>query len=251
MSALDAVLCEALRKFSMRLIRLFGVALTGVLLFSLSALPASARLLIEIDKSSQQMTVSRDGRELYVWPVSTGIARYDTPSGQYTPFRMEKDHFSKEWDDAPMPNSIFFTQKGHAIHGTDHVSAIGRPASHGCVRLSRAHARVLWDLVKQEGMPNTRVVLNGEVPGAGEPAVARRAPGYDDRSVYANDDWSNAQRSRRYASEPRTGYSEPRTGYWVRQPDGSQVFYDSERTVYPRQPAPPSPFFFPPRPPGW
>ena len=233
----------------MRLIRLFGVALSGVLLFSLSALPASARLLIEIDKSSQQMTVSRDGRELYVWPVSTGIARYDTPSGQYTPFRMEKDHFSKEWDDAPMPNSIFFTQRGHAIHGTDHVRAIGRPASHGCVRLSRANASALWDLVKQEGMPNTRVVLTGEVPSANEPAMTRRAPnydnrGYDDRSVYANDGWSNAQPQRRYESEPRTGY-------WVRQPDGSRVFYDSERAAYPRQPAPPSPFFFPPRAPGW
>jgi hypothetical protein len=228
----------------MRLIRLFGVALSGVLLFSLGALPASARLLIEIDKSSQQMTVSRDGRELYVWPVSTGIARYDTPSGQYTPFRMEKDHFSKEWDDAPMPNSIFFTQRGHAIHGTDHVRAIGRPASHGCVRLGRANASVLWDLVKQEGMPNTRVVLTGEVPSANEPAMTRRAPSYDDRSVYANDDWSNAQPSRRYESEPRTGY-------WVRQPDGSQVYYDSERTAYPRRSAPPSPFFFPPRPPGW
>jgi hypothetical protein len=236
-----------LEEFSMRLNRLFGAALSGVLLFSLSALPASARLLIEIDKSSQQMTVSRDGRELYVWPVSTGIARYDTPSGQYTPFRMEKDHFSREWDDAPMPNSIFFTQKGHAIHGTDHVRAIGRPASHGCVRLSRANASVLWDLVKQEGMPNTRVVLMGEVPDASEPAITRRAPkydnrSYDDRSVYATDGWS--QPSRRYDSEPRTGY-------WVRRPDGSQVFYDSERTVYPRQPAPPQPFFFPPRPPGW
>ncbi len=122
----------------MRLIRLFGVALTGVLLFSLAALPVSARLLIEIDKSSQQMTVSRDGRELYVCLVSTGIARYDTPSGQYTPFRMEKDHFSKEWYDAPMPNSIFFTRRGHAIHGTDHVRAIGRS---GVARLRAAGPR--------------------------------------------------------------------------------------------------------------
>lgn len=227
----------------MRVVRLFGVALTG-LLFSFSVLPASAHLLIEIDKSSQQMTVSRDGRELHVWPVSTGISRYDTPSGQYTPFRMEKDHFSREWDDAPMPNSIFFTQKGHAIHGTDHVRAIGRPASHGCVRLSRANATVLWDLVKQEGMPNTRVVLTGDVADASEPAMTRGAPAYGDQPAYANDDyWSNRQ-SPRYESEPRTGY-------WVRQPDGSRVFYDRERTSNPLPPPPPAPFFFPPRPPGW
>src|SRR5882757_2122219 len=173
----------------MRLIRLFGVALAGALLFALGALPASAALLIEIDKSSQQMTISRDGQEIYVWPVSSGVARYDTPSGAYTPFRMEKDHFSREWDDAPMPHSIFFTQKGHAIHGTDHVRNIGRPASHGCVRLSRANASVLWDLVKREGMANTRVVLSGQVPLVSDPAaVSRRAPAFREQPSYVNGD---------------------------------------------------------------
>src|SRR5690242_6241093 len=138
---------------------------------ALAASPAYAEVLIHVDKSIQQMAVSVDGRTRYVWPVSTGIARYDTPDGAYKPFRMEKDHFSKEWDDAPMPYSIFFTKQGHAIHGTNHTS-IGRPASHGCVRLSVAHAGQLWDLVKAEGMNNTKVVLTGEIPGA--PAVASR-----------------------------------------------------------------------------
>jgi len=164
----------------MRLIRLFGVALAGALLFTLGVLPASALLLIEIDKSSQQMTISRDGREIYVWPVSSGVARYDTPSGAYTPFRMEKDHFSREWDDAPMPHSIFFTTRGHAIHGTEHTRNIGRPASHGCVRLEPENARVLFGLVKQQGMANVRVVLSGVTPSGGGPAMVRRAPGTDD-----------------------------------------------------------------------
>src|SRR4051794_606536 len=88
--------------------------------------PASAKLLIEIDKSAQRMTVSQDGARLYTWPVSTGQRGYDTPGGEYTPFRMEKDHFSREWDDAPMPYSIFFTKRGHAIHGTEHVRNIGQ-----------------------------------------------------------------------------------------------------------------------------
>src|SRR5690349_16373227 len=90
---------------------------------------------------------------------------------------MERDHFSREWDDAPMPNSIFFTREGHAIHGTYHRS-IGRPASHGCVRLSVENSRVLFDLVKRQGMANTRVVLFGEIPYGGEPAATRRSPGY-------------------------------------------------------------------------
>ena len=96
---------------------------------------------------------------------------------------MEKDHFSREWDDAPMPHSIFFTTRGHAIHGTEHTRNIGRPASHGCVRLEPENARVLFGLVKQEGMANVRVVLSGVTPGGGGPAMVRRAPqtaGYDD-----------------------------------------------------------------------
>ena len=147
---------------------------------ALSPAAARADLLIQIDKSIQQMTVSADGETLYTWPVSTGIARYDTPNGAYTPFRKDKDHYSREWDDAPMPYSIFFTKKGHAIHGTNH-SGLGHAASHGCVRLSVAHAAVLWDLVAKHKMANTTVVLTGTVPAtSNEPAVARAKPRNND-----------------------------------------------------------------------
>jgi hypothetical protein len=114
------------------------------------------------------MTVAVDGQDRYSWPVSTGIEGHDTPSGSFTPFRMDRDHFSREWDDAPMPNSIFFTEMGHAIHGTGHVAALGRPASHGCVRLSRAHSAELFALVKAQGMGHTQVVIEGDdLGGAG------------------------------------------------------------------------------------
>ena len=87
---------------------------------------ADAAVTVTIDKSIQQMTVEVDGRPLYQWPVSTGKgAQYDTPSGKFKAFRMERDHFSKEWDDAPMPHSIFFTPKGHAIHGSFDVKRLG------------------------------------------------------------------------------------------------------------------------------
>ena len=82
---------------------------------------AQAEILITVDKSAQRMTVARDGEALYTWPVSTGRSGYATPSGSFTPFRMEADHYSKEWDDAPMPHSIFFTKIGHAIHGSYHM----------------------------------------------------------------------------------------------------------------------------------
>ena len=142
--------------------------------------PARADLLIQIDKAAQQMTVTADGELLYTWPVSTGIARYDTPDGAFTPFRKEKEHYSREWDDAPMPYSIFFTQKGHAIHGTNHRS-LGRPASHGCVRLSVAHAAVLWDLVAKHKMANTMIVLTGRIPASDAPVVAQQRSGLDRR----------------------------------------------------------------------
>ena len=135
------------------LLRLAAVAAFAALVF---AAPARADLLIQIDKSTQQMTVSADGEQLYTWPVSTGVAGYDTPAGAFNPFRMEKDHYSAEWDDAPMPYSIFFTQKGHAIHGTNHRN-LGRPASHGCVRLSVKNASTLWGLVRKHKMAHTIV----------------------------------------------------------------------------------------------
>ena len=138
-----------------------GFALAAVLL---APVPASAAILVQIDKSSQRMTVSQDGRALYTWPVSTGKRGHSTPSGAFKTFRMEKDHFSREWDDAPMPHSIFFTQNGHAIHGSNHVKAIGTPASHGCVRLSPEHAATLFAMVKADGVLNTQVVLTGVEP---------------------------------------------------------------------------------------
>jgi hypothetical protein len=84
----------------------------------------------------------------------------------------DREHYSEEWDDAPMPYSVFFTKQGHAIHGTYEVRHLGQPVSHGCVRLSVKNASILWDLVKQHKMANTMVVLTGEIPGGGM-AVAR------------------------------------------------------------------------------
>jgi lipoprotein-anchoring transpeptidase ErfK/SrfK len=147
---------------SMRSIRLalcFAVAFVGMV----SA--ANAAVLITIDKSAQRMTVAVDGAVRWTWPVSTGSRGYDTPTGSYTAFRMEKDHFSREWDDAPMPHSIFFTKRGHAIHGSYETKRLGRPVSHGCVRLSPGNAAKLYALVQSEGVSNATVVVAGAVGG--------------------------------------------------------------------------------------
>lgn len=181
---------------------------------------AQAEILITVDKSAQRMTVARDGEALYTWPVSTERSGYATPSGSFTPFRMEADHYSKEWDDAPMPHSIFFTKIGHAIHGSYDTKKLGTPASHGCVRLSPAHAATLFAMVKQDGVTNTKVVLTGseQVALARRGSEARR----DDetrRSTYVNPN----------ADYPQPQYAPPdyRQRYYV------QPGYDQSQYVNP------------------
>jgi hypothetical protein len=137
------------------------------------AVPASANILITIDKSTQQMSVAVDGAERYVWPVSTGRPGYDTPSGTFKPNRMDADHYSQEWDNAPMPHAVFFDLDGHAIHGFFDVKHLGRAVSHGCVRLSPDHAATLFGLIKGQGMSETKVVVAGRTPGGDNVPVAR------------------------------------------------------------------------------
>jgi hypothetical protein len=161
--------------------RYFLVAVAGLMLSATGA--AQAKIAITIDKNAQMMTVAVDGVERYRWPVSSGNPSHETPNGSFRTFRMEEDHFSKEFDDAPMPHSIFFTRIGHAIHGTDSEGRLGTPVSHGCVRLSRANASTLYALVEKDGVLNTTVTLTGSSqialarnPRALPTAVARRDP---------------------------------------------------------------------------
>jgi hypothetical protein len=181
--------------------RLYLLALSfGAIIAALAvAQPASANIMIVIDKSAQKMTVTINGEGRYIWPVSTGRNGYDTPNGDFQPFRMEKDHFSREWDDAPMPNSIFFTKIGHAIHGTFEARNLGRPVSHGCVRLSTQNAATLYALVKEQGVFNTRVRLTGETPKIEKPddAVARRdrSNGNDRETARARENTDSAART--------------------------------------------------------
>jgi L,D-transpeptidase catalytic domain len=161
------------------------------------ATAARANIAITVDKSTQQMSVSVDGAQRYTWPVSTGRPGYDTPSGTFKPNRMDADHFSQEWDNAPMPHTVFFDMHGHAIHGFSDVKHLGLAVSHGCVRLAPPNATVLFDLIKSQGMANTTVVVGGQTPQSG-PAMAQRsapviptsaaaplqvAPGYGQRPV--------------------------------------------------------------------
>lgn len=165
-----------------RALGLVAFCAVGAATLVVSNTSALAAVEITIDKSAQVLTVAVDGQPKYRWPVSSGTPAHETPNGTFRAFRMEADHYSKEWDDAPMPHSIFFTKMGHAIHGTDSVSRLGSPASHGCVRLSRANASTLYALVEKEGVLNTTVTLTG----SSQVAIAR-ARQRSDQMIARND----------------------------------------------------------------
>ena len=124
----------------------------------LFATPAMAQTDITISKSKQRMTVhSSEGS--YSWPVSTARRGYYTPTGVFHPYSLQPMHYSRKYDNAPMPHSIFFSG-GYAIHATPHTGNLGRPASHGCVRLSPANAATLYGIVKNDREGTTIRITN-------------------------------------------------------------------------------------------
>ena len=132
-------------------------ALLGLSVVSVA--PAVASVTVKVGIGSQRMHVYVDGRLKHVWRVSTGRGgRYATPTGTFRPKRLERSWFSRKYDDAPMPHSIFF-YGWYAIHGTTHHRALGRRASHGCVRLARGNAALLFSLVRRHGPGQTRISI--------------------------------------------------------------------------------------------
>jgi lipoprotein-anchoring transpeptidase ErfK/SrfK len=121
--------------------------------------PARADVVVQIDKSAQRMAVSIDGAARYNWPVSTGRGGYGTPNGVFHPRSMVRMHFSRKYYNSPMSHSIFFYD-GFAIHGTNDISRLGGPASHGCVRLHPSHAAALFALVERNGPRNTTIEIS-------------------------------------------------------------------------------------------
>ncbi len=113
-----------------------------------------ADVVITVNKSTQRMSVSVDGTNRYNWAVSTGVR--GTPSGTFRPQWLSRNHRSSLFNNAPMPYSIFY-DGNYAIHGTNQISRLGGPASHGCIRLHPSNAAVLFSLVQREGLGNTRV----------------------------------------------------------------------------------------------
>lgn len=140
----------------MRIFALIFAFLCGILTL---ASPASAAVEARIHVASQRMEVLVDGIKAGEYVVSTGKKGHRTPLGDYKPTRMHKKYYSKKYHNSPMPNSIFIVG-GVALHGTNDLRHLGKPASHGCIRLHPKDAAALYGLVKDHGMGNTKVIID-------------------------------------------------------------------------------------------
>ena len=127
-----------------------GAFAAAAMLVGMTIQGMAAGLVAKVDISNQTMTISRYGQVVHVWRVSTARKGYVTPRGAWRPTRLHRMWYSRKYDMSPMPYSVFF-HGGYAIHGTNAVGALGRPASHGCVRLAPGNAARLYSMVQREG----------------------------------------------------------------------------------------------------
>ncbi len=200
--------------------------------------PPQPTMKVAIDLMTQRMTVSEHGTAKYTWPVSSGTEEFPTPRGTFHPQWTAKMWYSKKYDNAPMPHAVFING-GVAIHATYHTRSLGRPASHGCIRLAPANAATFYKLVHKHGLKMTRVSVYG-TPKYSAPAVASQ----NDRSrrYAARQDSGSFWGGSSYKPTAYTqGYYKPR---YQRQPkiyyysDTPRVYrrYAGPRVVYQRAP---------------
>jgi len=211
---------------------------------------AAANIVISINQNTQHMLVSVDGVTRYDWPVSTGRAGHGTPNGVFKVNRMDAQHYSKEYEDAFMPDAMFFDLNGHAIHGFNDIPHLGMAVSHGCVRLAPANAALLFNLVKQQGMANTTVEISGHIPSrypmvarqqapqqeadAGQPtqiAPQGQQPGYNGQPGYGRPAYGQPAYGQPAYNQPQQAYNQP-------QPQPQPAGYGQSGQAFPAQPAP-------------
>ncbi|MBF0256253.1 MAG: L,D-transpeptidase [Gammaproteobacteria bacterium] len=144
----------------------------------------SSNIKAVIDLSDQEMKVYVDGDLEYTWKVSSGRGGYLTPNGTFKPQWLSRMHYSRKYDDAPMPYSVFF-HGGYAVHGTTSISRLGRPASHGCVRLHPDNAKTFFNLIKQNGKAKSTIQIVGDAPVPKVAKTVRKSDGtLNHRPVY-------------------------------------------------------------------
>jgi lipoprotein-anchoring transpeptidase ErfK/SrfK len=139
-------------------IQTFALAILACVTTTITAAPVAAGVVAKIDLNEQQMNVYVDGKLRHSWSIASGREGFETPVGRFRPQRLERQWYSRQYDDAPMPYSVFF-KAGYAIHGGN--GRMGRPASHGCIRLNTGNAATFFGLVDSHGAGATRIIIEG------------------------------------------------------------------------------------------
>lgn len=101
---------------------------------------------IIVSKADQKVFQFENGELKNVFICSTALPKYDLDPGVYKVYSRQPRHWSKKYE-VWMDHSLFF-HEGYALHATTMVHQLGRPASHGCVRLRPRDASILFDQVK-------------------------------------------------------------------------------------------------------
>ncbi|MGD9669696.1 MAG: L,D-transpeptidase [Hyphomicrobiaceae bacterium] len=158
-----------------------AAAFLAVAACTASTVVEAGTLKVSVDLTRQRMSVRENGETIYTWPVSSGRAGYRTITGTFKPQWMTRMHYSRKYDNSPMPNAIFF-HGGFAIHGTYATGRLGSPASHGCVRLAPSNAKTLYNLVSKHGRAQTTISVYGTARDRAPVATASKT-----RRTYANE----------------------------------------------------------------
>ena len=142
-------------------------------------LPPPITMTLDVDLRAQRLTVMEGDAVKYVWPISSGKPGYSTPTGTFQPQWTARMWYSRQWDMAPMPHSVFFN-RGTAFHATSATGSLGQRASHGCIRLHPGNAAKLYGLVHRHGLYATKVIVHSS---PGDPVVAKRNRSYQQAST--------------------------------------------------------------------
>jgi hypothetical protein len=96
---------------------------------------------VRVDLARQLMSVFRAGHEIGAAVILYGTDGKPTPTGSFPILEKDKDHYSRSYNDAPMPYMLRLTRDGVAIHGSDVQQGW---ATHGCIGIPLAFARLLF-----------------------------------------------------------------------------------------------------------
>src|SRR4051812_26273728 len=136
-------------------------------------------VFLVIDLRTQRALLYRNGVTIAASTVSTGRRGRETPTGVFTILQKEVVHRSRTYDDAPMPYMQRLTWKGVSIHA-GHLP--GYPASHGCIRLPRGFAKLLYGVTRlgtqvmiTDGPGTASLGSSAQVTTAGQTFAAQRS----------------------------------------------------------------------------